>query len=128
MMFFIPVVVVIGAFTGYLARAGWFRRWYLVALGGILQGILAAIVSAPISAYLFGGVMMAGTDFLVLYFRSVGNTLLNSVFYQGLTSDPVDKLITYLLVFFITRSLPRRLLSRLRGASNLKETPSRHAP
>jgi energy-coupling factor transport system substrate-specific component len=120
--------VVIGAFTGYLARAGWFRRWYLVALGGILQGILAAIVSAPISAYLFGGVMMAGTDFLVLYFRSVGNTLLNSVFYQGLTSDPVDKLITYLLVFFITRSLPRRLLSRLRGASNLKETPSRHAP
>jgi len=128
MMFFIPVVVVIGAFTGYLARAGWFRRWYLVALGGILQGILAAIVSAPISAYLFGGVMMTGTDFLVLYFRSVGNTLLNSVFYQGLTSDPVDKLITYLLVFFITRSLPRRLLSRLRGASNLKETPSRHAP
>jgi energy-coupling factor transport system substrate-specific component len=124
MMFFIPVVVVIGAFTGYLARRAWFRKWYLVVAGGILQGVLAAIVSAPISAYLFSGVMMAGTDFLVLYFRSMGNTLLNSVFYQGLASDPVDKLVTYLLVFFLTRSLPRRLISRLRGAANIQQSQS----
>ncbi|MCX6135281.1 MAG: energy-coupling factor ABC transporter permease [Ignavibacteriales bacterium] len=120
MMFFIPVVAVIGAFTGFLARREWFRTWYLVALGGLLQGILAAIVSAPISAYLFSGVMMAGTDFVVLYFRSVGNTLLNSVLYQGLTSDPADKLVTYLIVFFLTKNLPQRLVSRLRGASNLR--------
>jgi len=120
MIFFIPVVAVIGAFTGFLARRGWFRSWYLAALGGVLQGILAAIVSAPISAYLFSGVMMAGTDFLVLYFRSVGNTLLNSVLYQGLTSDPADKLVSYLIVFFLTKNLPQRLTSRLRGASNLR--------
>jgi energy-coupling factor transport system substrate-specific component len=122
MMFFIPVVVVIGAFTGFLARLGWFRKWYLVVLGGILQGILAAIVSAPISAYLFSGVMMAGTDFVVLYFRAMGNTLLKSVLYQGLASDPVDKVVSYLIVFFLTRNLPQRLLSRLRGASNVRPT------
>jgi energy-coupling factor transport system substrate-specific component len=119
MIFFIPVVVVIGAFSGFLARRGWFRKWYLVVLGGILQGVLAAVVSAPISAYVFGGVMMAGTDFLVLYFRSVGNTLLNSVVYQGLTSDPADKLVSFLIVFFLTKNLPQRLLSRLRGAANV---------
>lgn len=121
MMFFIPVVVVIGAFTGYLARKGWFKRWYLVAIGGILQGVLAAVVSAPISAYLFSGVMLSGTDFLVLYFRAMGNSLLDSVFYQGLTSDPADKLITYLLVFFLIRGLPRKLLGQLRGASNIQK-------
>lgn len=120
MIFFIPVVAVIGAFTGFLARLGWFRKWHLVALGGLLQGILAAAASAPISAYLFSGVMMAGTDVLVLYFRSVGNTLLNSVLYQGLTSDPADKLVSYLIVFFLTRNIPQRLVSRLRGASNLR--------
>ena len=124
MIFFIPVVVVIGAFTGFLARRGWFRTWYLVVLGGLIQGVLAAIVSAPISAYLFSGVMMAGTDFLVLYFRSVGNTILNSVLYQGLTSDPADKLVTYLIVFFLVKNLPQRLLGRLRGASNLKAPDS----
>jgi energy-coupling factor transport system substrate-specific component len=120
MMFFIPVVAIIGAFTGFLARRGWFRKWYLVALGGLLQGIIAAIASAPISAYLFSGVMMAGTDFLVLYFRSVGNTILNSVLYQGLTSDPADKLVSYLIVFFLTKNLPQQLISRFRGATNLR--------
>jgi energy-coupling factor transport system substrate-specific component len=119
MIFFIPVVIVIGAFTGFIARKGWFRKWHLVVIGGIIQGVLAAFVSAPISAYVFGGVMMAGTDFLVLYFRSVGNTLLNSVVYQGLTSDPADKLVSFLIVYFLTKSLPQRLLSRLRGAANV---------
>jgi energy-coupling factor transport system substrate-specific component len=103
---------------------GWFRKWYLVVLGGILQGVLAALASAPISAYLFSGVMMAGTDFLVLYFRAMGNTLLKSVVYQGLASDPVDKLVSYLIVFFLTRNLPQRLLSRLRSASNVRRTGS----
>src|SRR5512135_3478839 len=37
MMFFIPVVIVIGAFTGFLAKRGWFKRWYLCVPGGILQ-------------------------------------------------------------------------------------------
>ncbi len=120
MIFFIPVVIVIGAFTGFLARKGWFRKWYLVVIGGILQGVLAALVSAPISAYVFGGVMMAGTDFLVLYFRSVGNTLLDSVIFQGLASDPADKVVSYLIVFFLTKNLPQRLLSRLRGATNVR--------
>lgn len=122
MIFFIPVVVVIGAFTGFLARMGWFRKWYLVLAGGLIQGVLAGIVSAPISAYVFGGVMMAGTDFLVLYFRSTGIPLLDSVLYQGLISDPIDKVISYLIVFILTSNLPRRLVSRLRGASNLRGT------
>ncbi|MFH0991513.1 MAG: ECF transporter S component [bacterium] len=120
---FIPVVVIIGAFSGFVARLGWFKHWYLVVLGGILQGILAALASAPISAYLFSGVMMSGMDFLVLYFRAMGNSLLQSVFLQGLASDPVDKLVTYTIVFLLVRNLPFRLISRFRGARNIQPTP-----
>lgn len=119
MVFFAPVMIVIGGFTGFIAKRGWFKKWYLVVLGSIFQGILAGAMSAPISAYLFGGVMMAGTDFLVLYFRSTGNSLLDSVIFQGLISDPADKIITYLVVFFLTRNLPRRLVARFRGSSNI---------
>jgi len=120
MVFFIPVVVAIGAFTGLVARWGWFRKWYLVLTGGILQGVIAGIISAPISAYVFGGVMMAGTDFLVLYFRSTGIPLLDSVLYQGLISDPIDKSVSYLVVFFLIKNLPSRLTGMFRGASNLR--------
>lgn len=119
MMFFIPVMVVIGGFTGFIARQGWFRRWYLVPLAGVVQGILAAIVSAPIAAYVFGGVMLAGTDVLVLYFRSVGHSLVQSVFFQGLSSDPVDKTVTYLLVFLLCQRLPLRLVQRFHGGNNV---------
>jgi energy-coupling factor transport system substrate-specific component len=119
MIFFIPVVIVIGAFTGYVANIGWFKRWYLCVLGGVLQGILAAIVSAPISSYLCGGTMMAGTDALVYFFRSTGHNILTSVFYQGLTSDPIDKTVSYLLVFSLLDNLPLRLLSKFRGAANV---------
>jgi energy-coupling factor transport system substrate-specific component len=119
MLFFAPVSIVIGLFTGYVAKLGWFKKWYLVFLGGIIQGVVAAICSAPISAYLFGGVTMGGADFLVLYFRSLGNDLLNSVLYQGLASDPVDKVTSYLIVFVLLRNLPQRLVSKFSGASNV---------
>jgi energy-coupling factor transport system substrate-specific component len=119
MMFFIPVVAVIGGFTGFLAARGWFRAWYLVLTGGVLQGVVAAAVSAPIAAFLFGGVMLSGTDVLVLYFRSVGNSLLDSVFYQGLSSDPVDKTVTYMLAYLVCRTLPPRLLQRFQGGNNV---------
>ncbi len=119
MMFFIPVVIVIGAFTGFIANHGWFKRWYLCILGGIILGILSATVSAPISTFLFGGTMMAGTDALVYFFRSMGNNILTSVFYQGLTSDPIDKTVSYLIVFFLLRNLPLRLISKFKGASNV---------
>ena len=119
MMFFIPVVIVIGAFTGFIANHGWFKRWYLFILGGIILGILSATVSAPISTFLFGGTMMAGTDALVYFFRSMGNNILTSVFYQGLTSDPIDKTVSYLIVFFLLRNLPLRLISKFKGASNV---------
>lgn len=119
MIFFIPVVLVIGAFTGWIASHGWFRYWYLVLLGGILQGLLAALVAAPIAAYLFGGVMMSGTDFLVIYFRSVGYSLLESVLYQGFASDPIDKTISYLLTFFIVHSLPKSIIARFHGGRHI---------
>jgi energy-coupling factor transport system substrate-specific component len=122
MMFFIPVVVAIGAFTGFVANKGWFKRWYLCVIGGILQGVVAAAISAPISSYFFGGTMMAGTDALVYFFRSMGHTILTSVFYQGLASDPVDKTVSYLIVFFLIRNLPIRLVSRFKGAGNVIHT------
>ncbi|HWP82607.1 MAG TPA: ECF transporter S component [Bacteroidota bacterium] len=124
MIFFIPVVAVIAGFTALIARLGWFRTWYLVILGGILQGVLAAVASAPISAYLFSGITLGGQDFLVLYFRSMGNSILESVFYQGLSSDPADKTITYGIVFILLKNLPFRLLSRFRGVTNVRQALS----
>ncbi len=117
-IFFIPVTLVIGAFSGFVARAGVFKRWYTAIPAGILQGGLAAVVSAPIAAFMFGGVTMGGTDFLVLYFRAIGKSIVQSVFFQGLAADPVDKAVSYLIVYFLLSRIPRSILLRLPGYAN----------
>src|SRR5207302_10199993 len=56
--------------------------------------IFAAIASAPISAYLFGGVTGGGTDVIVAALRQGGSDVYNASLGQGFFSDPIDKVIT----------------------------------
>jgi hypothetical protein len=113
------VVLVIAAVVGFLlwtwARRGENARLFPVWVGGITTGIVAAVISAPIAAGVFGGVTGAGTDILVSAYRALGLGVFQSVFAQGLTSDPLDKTISYTIVFFILGALPitvRTMFSR----------------
>jgi len=116
---FAAVAAVIGLLAGVFAEAKWLRTWWKAILAGVITGIISAAISAPISAYVFGGVTGAGTDVIVAIFRGFGFGLLPSSFAQGVTSDPLDKAITFLLVWLIVRALPMRFLSRFPGASNI---------
>jgi energy-coupling factor transport system substrate-specific component len=107
-----PVALVIGLMAGFFAQAGWFRQWWKAILAGIITGIVAAIISAPITAYLFGGVTGSGTDAVVAFFRFAGASVLEAALGQGIVSDPLDKAITFLLVFLIVRALPLHFLDR----------------
>jgi energy-coupling factor transport system substrate-specific component len=82
-----------------------------VFVAGLLCGIVSAIISAPISAAL-GGVTGSGTDLLVAAFQKAGDTLQTAVLKQGLLSDPIDKTLTYFVVFAILGALSRRFVAR----------------
>ena len=72
-------------------------------------------MSAPIAAGVFGGVTGGGTDALVALYRTLGLSVFQSAFAQGLTSDPLDKTISYTIVFAILAALPvtvRTMFSR----------------
>jgi Cobalt uptake substrate-specific transmembrane region len=104
------VGVVLG---GLLAAGAWAwasrgenARLFPVWVGGLTTGLVAAAISAPIAAGLFGGVTGAGTDALIALFRTLGLGVLQSAFAQGLTSDPLDKTISYTIVYAILVALP----------------------
>ncbi len=99
------VAIVVGALIGYylLQKGGY------AGLAGLATGIVAAIISAPTAAYVFGGVTGAGTDLLVAAFRASGANILSSVMAQGAVSDPFDKMTSYMVVWLILRALPARL-------------------
>ena len=82
-----------------------------VFVAGLICGIVSAIISAPISASL-GGVTGSGTDLLVAAFQKAGNTLQESVLKQGLLSDPIDKTVTFVVVFAVLGALSRRFVAR----------------
>jgi energy-coupling factor transport system substrate-specific component len=83
-----------------------------VFIAGLVTGIVSAIISAPISAYVFGGVTGSGTDFLVAAFQQAGNDLQTAVLKQGLLSDPIDKTLTFFIVFVLLGALSKRFTAR----------------
>jgi hypothetical protein len=83
-----------------------------VAVAGAATGVIAAIVSAPIAAYVYGGVTGSGTDVVVAALRQGGADVYNSSLGQGLFSDPIDKTITSFVVFVILGRVSVRFLAR----------------
>ena len=109
-----PLGLIVAAGLGLLAAAGawaWAHRGdnarlLPVWVGGLTTGLVAAAISAPIAAGVFGGVTGGGTDALVALFRTLGLGVFQSAFAQGLTSDPLDKAMSYTIVFAILSALP----------------------
>jgi energy-coupling factor transport system substrate-specific component len=83
-----------------------------VLVAGATCGVVSAFIAAPIAAYLFAGVTGSGTDFLVLLFQSAGSSLQDAVLKQSLISDPIDKTITFLVVYALLGAASRRLTAR----------------
>jgi energy-coupling factor transport system substrate-specific component len=119
---FAAVAAVIGLLAGLFAEAGWMRNLWKVIASGLITGLVAAVLSAPISAYVWGGVTGAGTDVVVAIFRGIGFGILPSAFAQGVSSDPLDKAASFLVVWLIVRALPLRFLARFPRAENVQES------
>jgi hypothetical protein len=112
----VPAAIVIAIVMAVVIAAFIFLRrdisglW--VAIAGLVTGLIAAAVSAPISAIAFGGVTGSGTDLIVAALRQGGADVMTAAFGQGFFSDPIDKLITSFVVFIIISSLSARFLAR----------------
>lgn len=111
----IPFAVVaglIGLLAGLAGYRGIFsaregaRGWLLVAVAGVLTGFIAAVASAPIAYFVFGGTTGGGTDVLVVFFRSIFENALVATLGQGIVSDPLDKAISFLVAAAILLAVP----------------------
>lgn len=102
------LAILIGTAVGYFLL----QNGAYAGLAGLATGVIAAIISAPTAAVVFGGVTGGGTDLLVAAFRASGGNIWASVLAQGSVSDPFDKMLSFMVVLFILRALPARLRAR----------------
>jgi hypothetical protein len=115
----LAVLAVVGFFALLFVRRDLTVAY--VVVGGVLTGFVAALISAPISANVFGGVTGAGTDFLVAAFRQGGSDINTAAFQQGLLSDPVDKVVTFFVVYLILSAMAVRAKARFPQGERLVE-------
>lgn len=126
----LALLLVLGTVVGLLAVL-FIRRDLAAAyvvVAGLGTGIIAAIISAPISANVFGGVTGAGTDFLVAALRQAGADIGAATLGQGLISDPIDKIVTFFVVYLVLNAMARRTKARFPQGEYLleeaEETPA----
>lgn len=110
----LALLLVVGAVVGLFALL-LIRRdltaAYVVVIG-VFTGVVAALISAPIAAGVFGGVTASGTDFLVAAFRQAGLDVQAATTGQGLISDPIDKVTTFFTVYLILQAMANRFKAR----------------
>ncbi len=116
---FFYVAAAIGLLAGIFGNLGWAKKLWLWLVAGLITGVAAAILSAPTAAAIYGGVTGAGTDLIVAGLRAAGASVIQATFGQGIVSDPLDKVATFLVVWLIVVALPRRFRARFPMASKL---------
>ncbi len=81
------------------------------AWSGLVVAVVAALLSAPVTAY-FSANTYSGNDLITVFFRSMGNSLWESVILSGFSSEPVDKVITCLIVYATIKMIPTHTMRR----------------
>jgi len=84
---------------------------------GIVTGLVAAVASAPIVAYLFGGVTGSGSAFIVALFLKAGQQVLSAALLSGLTAEPVDKTLQVLFAALLYRATPGDFIALLQTSA-----------
>ncbi len=113
---------VIGICAGVAGSYGAFKNIALTIVAGLLTGVIAALVSAPITAFVFGGVTGSGTDLIVAAAQATGANLMQAATVQGFISDPLDKTISYLVVWVLVGGLSKRLIHQFPRGENVTES------
>lgn len=115
-----PVALFIGFVAGWCAVGGLFKSWWKVVVTGFLVAITAAVVSTPISVYLYGGITASGSSFITAYLLETGRGIYEAVFSTNFLVEPIDKIATAILAFAIIQGLSKRFLARFPRSENVQ--------
>lgn len=122
-MAFLPVQLGVALYAGWMARLGMFASPLRAAGSGLGLGILAATLSWPISYLIFGGVTAGGVTIITTLLTALGVPLEWAVYGASLSTDLLDKCVTFLLVYVVLASLPRRMAAGFPEANRARGRP-----
>jgi energy-coupling factor transport system substrate-specific component len=105
-------MAVIAVYVSFVRPFGYLSKPLPTLLFGIGLGVVCAIISAPVTTYVWKGVSLSGTDAVTSFFSAKGGSLLLGVVLGGLVTDPIDKLVTSFAVLTLLRAVPVQCFSK----------------
>jgi len=106
-LFYIGTQIVIGVVALFLVNTGMFKTVIKSAISGLLIGISSAIVSAPVTTIVFGGVAVPSISALNALFLASGKSLWASVLSGSLIVESIDKIVAGIVAWLALKRLPR---------------------
>jgi energy-coupling factor transport system substrate-specific component len=114
-----PVALFIGFVAGWCANFGLFKSWWKVAISGFLIAVVAALVSAPVNIFWYGGITASGSSFITAWLLRSGQDMVQAVLTTNILVEPWDKIATAFLAYAIIKGLSVRFLARFPRAENV---------
>ena len=107
-LYFLPVGLMLGLVTGLVSRYFSLKKWRMIP-GAMLITIPGTIVSAVITAVLFGGITSSGSTVVVQVLNKAGLGLTASVFIVQILTDYLDRLLSLVVVSYLLHVIPSDL-------------------
>ncbi|MDR0689880.1 MAG: ECF transporter S component [Spirochaetaceae bacterium] len=115
---FIPVNVIVGLVTGFLARGNMFSVWWKWLVSIILMTLASIISAAPIVVLMFGGVTGSGTSFVAAALMTTGTNIWIAVIGSDGFFTVIDRIISYFISWFVIRVIPNKTLIKFGCGGN----------
>ena len=115
---FIPVNVIAGLVTGFLARKQMFSVWWKWLISMFVMAWVSIIVSAPIVVLVYGGVTGGGTSIITAAAMAAGANIWAAFFGTEGVFHVLDRIISFLICWAVIKVIPPRTLVKFGCGSN----------
>ena len=115
---FIPVNVIVGLTTGYMARKNMFSTLPKIAISVVLMAVISTVVAAPIVVLVYGGVTGGGTSLLTATAMAAGANIWAAFFGTEGIFTTLDRAISFLISWSVIKVIPVRTLVKFGCGSN----------
>lgn len=115
---FIPVNIIAGLVTGFLARWDMFSVWWKWLISMFIMAAVSIIASAPIVVLVFGGVTGSGTSLITAAAMAAGANIWAAFFGTEGIFTVLDRVISFVISLLVIRVIPDRTLVKFGCGSN----------
>ena len=102
-----------GVIGSFLAKKNMFDKFWKALVNGVCIALVSTAIAVPITATLYSGFVGTGATGIVAALMAAGWGVVPATFVSELSAELMDKLVCLVIIFFVLKSMPARLVVKL---------------